>query len=51
MFTTIQATDQRLNSYLTLEYNVFSLPVLEHAQRLQCADDIVGMNGCLLAKI
>lgn len=43
-FTTIEKKKTK-RFYLFLEYDVFSLPIFHHAQRLEGADYIVGVDG------
>ena len=38
-------------THLSFEYQVLSLPVLEHIHFLQRADNVIGIDGCLLAHI
>jgi len=42
---------QHCTEYLSLEDKMFALPVLEHAERLQRTDDVVGIDCCFLANI
>ena len=38
-------------SYLSFQHEMFSLPVLEHAEGLQRADDIIRIHGRLLTQV
>lgn len=42
---------RRLQAHLSLEHQVFALPVLEHLQGLQGAHDVHGVHGGLLADL